>query len=124
MVKTLLLVDDEPDYLGVLSMNLKAKGYQALTASCGERALLAVKEQPVDVILLDVMMPGIDGFEVLRRLKAEPETKAIPVIMLSANPRADYIQKAKELGAADYVGKTIGSAAVSKAIEAAISPSS
>ena len=121
MVKALLLVDDESDFLLLLGMYLKAKSYKVLTACSGEEALLAVKKQPINVVLLDVMMPGIDGFEVLRRLKAEPETKAIPVIMLSASPRADYIQKAKALGAANYIGKMEGSAAVSKAIEEATS---
>lgn len=107
MPSKVLIIDDETDVLVLLGMRLRQQGYETLTASCGEDGLQVIKEQRVDVILLDIMMPGIDGYEVLKQLKADPATKNIPVIMVSAKKQAEDIQKAKTLGAADYVGKPI-----------------
>lgn len=81
---TVLVVDDTPENLALMSFILKSK-YHVKVAASGQKALeIAVSESPPDLILLDIMMPGMDGYEVIRRLKGEPRTKDIPVIFLTA----------------------------------------
>jgi sigma-B regulation protein RsbU (phosphoserine phosphatase) len=103
--ESVLLVDDNPTNLQVLFQTLDGKGYKLLVAKNGETALsISQKAQP-DLILLDIMMPGIDGFEVCRRLKADESTMDIPVIFLSAlDDTADKV-KGLQVGAVDYVSK-------------------
>ena len=100
-----LLVEDEPAQRAVLSYNLEAEGFVVQTADNGEDALLLIAESPPDLILLDWMMPHVSGLEVCRRLRARPETRGIPIIMLSA--RSEEVDKVRglETGADDYVIK-------------------
>lgn len=100
-----LLVEDEPAQRAVLSYNLEAEGFEVQTADNGEDALQLIAETPPDLILLDWMMPHVSGIEVCRRLKARPETRGIPIIMLSA--RSEEVDKVRglETGADDYVIK-------------------
>lgn len=100
-----LLVEDEPAQREVLSYNLTAEGFEVMVASNGDEALEAVAETAPDLILLDWMMPHVSGIEVCRRLKARPETRGIPIIMLSA--RSEEVDKVRglETGADDYVIK-------------------
>lgn len=100
-----LLVEDEPAQREVLAYNLEAEGFQVRQARDGEEALLLIAEEAPDLILLDWMMPHVSGLEVCRRLKMRPETRAIPVIMLSA--RSEEVDKVRglEMGADDYVIK-------------------
>ena len=100
-----LLVEDEPAQRAVLSYNLEAEGFVVQTADNGEDALLLIAESPPDLILLDWMMPHVSGLEVCRRLRARPETRGIPIIMLSA--RSEVVDKVRglETGADDYVIK-------------------
>ena len=100
-----LLVEDEPAQRAVLSYNLEAEGFTVQTADNGEDALLLIAEQVPDLILLDWMMPHVSGLEVCRRLRARPETRGIPIIMLSA--RSEEVDKVRglEIGADDYVIK-------------------
>ena len=100
-----LLVEDEPAQREVLAYNLQAEGFEVAQASNGEEALEAVADSPPDLILLDWMMPHVSGLEVCRRLKLRPETRNIPVIMLSA--RSEEVDKVRglETGADDYVIK-------------------
>jgi len=102
---TVLLVEDEPAQREVLAYNLEAEGFVVQRAANGEEALLLVAENPPDLILLDWMMPHVSGLEVCRRLKMRPETRAIPIIMLSA--RSEEVDKVRglETGADDYVIK-------------------
>ncbi len=104
-VPTVLLVEDEPAQREVLAYNLQAEGFRVVQASNGEDALLLVAEENPDVIILDWMMPNLSGIEVCRRLKTAPETRAIPIIMLSA--RGEELDKIRglETGADDYVVK-------------------
>ena len=99
----ILAVDDEDSIRELLELQLKRNGYETLTAADGQAALEQAAK--ADLVLLDVMLPGIDGFEVCRRLKADPSTQAIPVIMLTA--KAEEIDKVLglELGADDYMVK-------------------
>lgn len=100
-----LLVEDEPAQREVLSYNLEAEGYRVGTAVDGEQALQMVADELPDLIVLDWMMPLVSGIEVCRRLKMRPETRAVPVIMLSA--RAEEVDRIRglETGADDYVVK-------------------
>ena len=100
-----LVVDDEAAQREMLVYNIEAEGYRTSRAENGEDALLAVSEDPPDVIVLDWMMPRLSGIEVCRQLKIRPETRSIPVIMLSA--RSEEIDKVRglETGADDYVVK-------------------
>ena len=100
-----LLVEDEPAQREVLAYNLAAEGFDVTQASNGEEALLLVAEAPPDLILLDWMMPLVSGLEVCRRLKMRPETRGIPIIMLSA--RSEEVDRVRglETGADDYVIK-------------------
>jgi two-component system phosphate regulon response regulator PhoB len=102
---TVLLVEDEPAQREVLAYNLEAEGFVVQRATNGEEALMLVAENPPDLILLDWMMPHVSGLEVCRRLKMQSETRAIPIIMLSA--RSEEVDKVRglETGADDYVIK-------------------
>ena len=103
--ESVLLVDDNPTNLQVLYQTLDGRGYRLLTARSGEQALsIAARIHPA-MILLDIMMPGLDGFETCRRLKAGPETAESAVIFLSALDEVKDKVKGLELGAVDYIAK-------------------
>ncbi len=103
--KRILVVDDDPAILRLLSTNLKARGYEVITATDGEEALEAVQKDFIDLIILDIMMPKLDGVQVCRRIR---EWSDIPIIILSA--RGDEHDKVNclELGADDYLTKPFG----------------
>ena len=110
--KTILIVDDTPINLGVISGALK-ETYKTKVATNGEKALaIANGEDKPDLILLDVMMPEMDGYEVCRRLKANPDTKEIPVIFLTGQTGTDDETKGFEVGAVDYIHKPFSEAVV------------
>ena len=100
-----LIVEDEAAQREVLAYNLEAEGFRVTRAENGEEGLLCVAEDPPDVMVLDWMMPNLSGIEVCRRLKMRPETRGIPIIMLSA--RSEEVDKVRglETGADDYVVK-------------------
>lgn len=101
----ILIVDDIPSNLDVISDALSDMGFDVAIATSGERALQQVERKSPDLILLDVMMPGIDGFETCRRLKANPRTADIPVIFMTALSDPNSKVQALDLGAVDYVTK-------------------
>ena len=104
---TILVVDDTPDNLALMSSLLK-DAYKVKIANSGEKALrIAASDSPPDLILLDIMMPGMDGYEVCRRLKREPRTMNIPVIFLTARSEVEDEKKGLELGAVDYITKPV-----------------
>ena len=106
MKRTVLVVDDEPDIIELISYNLKKEGYDVLSADDGNRALEAAARNP-DLIILDLMMPGLDGFEVCRRLKANPRTASIPVMFLTARSGEYEEILGLEIGADDFIQKPI-----------------
>ncbi|MBU0500672.1 MAG: bacteriohemerythrin [Gammaproteobacteria bacterium] len=115
--KKLLIVDDGLDNLLILSARLRDR-YQLLTAENGKRALdLATQDPRPDLILLDIMMPGMDGYEVCRRLKADRRTQDIPIIFLTALSESDDEAQGFSLGAADYVTKPFASQSLNARIE-------
>ncbi|MBC8105608.1 MAG: response regulator transcription factor [Anaerolineae bacterium] len=103
--KRVLVVDDEKDLLDLLTYNLQRNGYDVVTSQNGIDALeVAVKEEP-DLILLDLMLPGLAGTEVARRLKADPRTAQIPLVMLTAKGEETDVVVGLTLGADDYITK-------------------
>ena len=103
---TVLVADDDPDIIRFVEVNLRLEGYQVAVARNGEQALDKALELQPDLVLLDVRMPGIDGFEVCSRLRADPRGAAIPVILLTANiPVSGDHHRAREVGADDFVVK-------------------
>ena len=100
-----LVVEDEPAQREVLDYNIKAEGYQVITAEAGDEALVLVRETPPDVIVLDWMLPHVSGIEVCRQLKMGVDTARIPVIMLSARSEETDKIRGLDTGADDYITK-------------------
>jgi two-component system phosphate regulon response regulator PhoB len=103
--EVILIVDDEEDIRELVELNLRREGYQTLTCDTGERALELVDSKRPDLVVLDLMLPGVDGLEVCKRLKADPDTRQVPVVMLTAKGEEADIVAGLELGADDYVTK-------------------
>ena len=102
-----LIVDDVPDNLAVLHDALDESGYTVLVATSGEAALQRARQAVPDIVLLDAMMPGMDGFEVARQLKAMPETAHIPIIFMTGLTETEHLVAALQAGGVDYVTKPI-----------------
>lgn len=102
---TVLVVEDEPAQMEVLAYNLEATGFRVIQTGDGREALLLIREEHPDLILLDWMLPGTSGIEVCRQIKLDPQARGIPVIMISA--RSEEVDKVRglETGADDYVSK-------------------
>jgi len=101
----ILVVDDEPDILSVLVYHLSRDGYRVTTAVNGQGALATAESDRPDLIILDLMLPGMDGYEVLQRLRSDERTQSIPVILLTARREEEERVKGFEVGADDYITK-------------------
>ena len=110
-VKTILLVDDEKDIAELTRMRILSLGYNVLLASDGEEALVKIKNEHPDLILLDVKMPKLDGYQVCKAVKSDPEVKDIPIILFTASSRhvMELGDRALELGAASCIKKPFDS---------------
>ena len=105
MAKKILVADDEPYILMALTDAVEMEGYDCVTAVNGKEAVEKAREEMPDLILLDIMMPYKDGYEACEELKADDQTKNIPIIMLTAKSQQVDIQRGKEVGADDYITK-------------------
>ena len=103
--ENVLVVDDERDILELVKYNLDKEGYRVTVVASGEDALAATRTKMPDLIVLDLMLPGVDGLEVCRRLKADAKTRGIPIVMLTAKGSEADVVAGLELGASDYVTK-------------------
>jgi CheY-like chemotaxis protein len=103
--KQILVVEDEEDILELVSFNLKKQGYQVKGVTSGEEALQEARRKIPSLIILDLMLPGVDGFDVCKSLKNDPRTKAVPIVMLTARSEEADIVIGLELGADDYLTK-------------------
>ncbi len=103
--ETVLVIEDEPDIAELVQYNLEREGYRVLVAKDGETGLRDAATRAPDIVLLDIMLPGMDGLEVCRRLRDEPTTEAIPLIILTARSEETDVVVGLELGADDYVPK-------------------
>lgn len=108
--KKILLVDDEQHIVDVVKVRLEKEGYEVITANSGKECLEKTKTEKPTLILLDIIMPEMDGYEVLKKLKDDKETASIPVIMLTAkNDADDVVRSLINGGAVDYIVKPFGS---------------
>ena len=105
MERTVLIIEDEKLIIVSTQMVLEAAGFQVESATNGEDGIAKARTQSPDIILLDIMVPGIDGWETLTRLKRDPQTANIPVIIFTAREHARGHQKSTDMGAADYFRK-------------------
>lgn len=122
MAKKIMVVDDEPEILGILKFRMNSWGYETLTASSGKEALILAAGKKPDLILLDVMMPGMSGFDVLRELKAKESTKSIPVIMITVAAAKHEVDEGIKLGAAYYLSKPYDAQELLNRIKSIIGP--
>ncbi len=104
-MKKILIVDDEPDLVELVSYNLKKEGFRVSSAADGETALEAIKKGGIDLVVLDLMLPGISGIELCRMLRRNPKTESIPIIMLTARGEEQDRVTGLDAGADDYVPK-------------------
>lgn len=115
-----LIVDDEEDIREVMQYNLRREGYAVTAAATGEQALELLRRSKPDVVLLDLMLPGVDGLDICRRIKSAPETAHITVIMLTARAEEADMVTGLELGADDYITKPFSPRVVAARIKAAL----
>ena len=116
--QTVLIVDDEPANISLLNEVLKTD-YRIMVAKDGKRALLVAQSNPPpDLILLDIVMPELDGYEVLKRLKADEDTKNIPIIFVTSKDKDEDETKGLEMGAVDYIHKPFNPAVVKARVKA------
>lgn len=101
----ILVVDDEPDLLELVQYNLIRSGYQATCVKSGEEALVCIRSQMPDLMVLDLMLPGIDGLDLCKMVKQEPRTAGLPVVMLTARSEDADVVTGLEIGADDYLTK-------------------
>jgi two-component system phosphate regulon response regulator PhoB len=113
-----LVVDDEEDLLELVRYNLTREGYRVSCVATGEEALKAARKQPPDLIVLDLMLPAVDGLEVCRRLKADSKTRDIPIIMLTAKSEESDMVLGLERGADDYIAKPFSPRVLSARVKA------
>jgi DNA-binding response OmpR family regulator len=102
-----MVVDDDQDTVAILARHLQREGFVPIEASSGAQCLKLVQENEVDVILLDLMMPDMDGFQVVRELRANPVTAEIPVIMITARDDLDARAEGMRLGVSDFLAKPV-----------------
>jgi DNA-binding response OmpR family regulator len=119
----LLVVDDDPANLDLLSRRLTRQGYEITTAAGGQEALDLLNQQNFDLVILDMLMPGINGLQVLKKLKSDPGLRAIPVIMISALDSTDRVVECIALGAEDYVFKPFNPILLKARVSAALEKS-
>ena len=118
--RIILMVDDEASGRRITKLVLERSGYQVLTAPSGEEGLVLAKAEHPDVILLDIMMPKMDGYETLRRLKRDPDTRVIPVLMLTARGADQDIAMSFQLGAVFHLDKPYETKDLLRKIEGAL----
>lgn len=106
MAKKIIIVEDEKILANLLNKKLKAEGYESLIAWNGKKGLELIKKEKPDLILLDIIMPEIDGFELMKTISKDKKLKKIPIIIISNSGQTVEIDKAQELGAVDWLIKT------------------
>ena len=118
----ILLADDEEDIKTVMRLFLEEKGYEIVTAFDGLDAIDITRREQPDLILLDIMMPVINGYEVCQKLKADASTANIPIVMLSAAAHADSVKKGLDAGAVDYLVKPFDPEKLEEVIQHVLGP--
>ena len=116
----MLIVEDEPNIVLSLEILLRRAGYETASTGDGEEAMELIRRTRPDVVLLDIMLPKQNGYEVCRSVKSEPTLSSIPIIMLTAKGQEVEMLKGLELGASAYIAKPFGNAEVLEAVRAAL----
>ncbi|MBA7692565.1 Alkaline phosphatase synthesis transcriptional regulatory protein PhoP [subsurface metagenome] len=116
-MKKILIADDHPQAVELVRVTLEGGDYKIVNTSNGEETLKKARLEKPDLILLDVVMPKIDGFEVCRKLKKDPQTQEIPILMLTAKAQQVDKEKGKQVGARDYITKPFSPSALLVKIE-------
>jgi two-component system phosphate regulon response regulator PhoB len=116
----ILVVDDEEDILELVRYHLAREGYQLSLAASGEQALKVAKTETFDLVVLDLMLPGLDGLEVARALKADSRTQSVPIVMLTARGEDADVVAGLELGADDYITKPFSPRVLSARVKAVL----
>lgn len=122
MRKTILIVDDEPNIVESLEFLMEREGFDTVVADDGEAALHAMESSNPDLVLLDIMMPGKDGYEVCRQIRATPDWKQAKIIMLSAKSRDTEIAKGLAVGADAYITKPFSSKELVQQVNRVLAP--
>ena len=117
---TVLLVEDDPDLLRFAQVTLRLGGYRPVTASDGVQALTLARKRPPDLVLLDLRLPGLDGWEVLAALRDEPALRTVPVVLLTATINAVAAERALDARVADYLVKPVSADDLLDAVERAL----
>ncbi|NML68986.1 response regulator [Chryseobacterium sp. RP-3-3] len=117
MNKKILIVDDDPRNIFALKLTLKSRGYQIESCTMAQEAIQILKEHAIDIILMDMMMPEMDGYEAIRMIRNTPSMSEIPVIAVTAQAMPEDRQKCIDAGAQDYVSKPIDVDQLMTAIE-------
>lgn len=119
--KKILIVDDEVQIVNVITRLLSEAGYEVRKASGGKEAIEKIAEEQPDLVLLDINMPDMDGFEICRKLRSDPANDSLPIIMLTGKEEPSNIVRALEAGADDYVFKPSGKEELFKKIKSSLS---
>lgn len=117
MKKRILLVEDEPNIVVSLTFLLERAGFEVATETNGQKALETILEDPPDTLVLDVMLPGLDGFEILRRIRADHRVEKLPVLMLTAKGQREDRKNALDFGADKFITKPFSNAEVVEAVQ-------
>ncbi|MFO8009380.1 MAG: response regulator [Dehalococcoidia bacterium] len=107
IAKNILIVDDEAGYTRAVKYALEKEGYNVITASNGLQGLMTAQKEQIDLLILDVMLPGLDGYEVCNRLRSDPSTSNMPIIMLSAKGQDADRTTGLQVGASEYISKPV-----------------
>ena len=116
-MKKILIADDKPEVVELVRVTLEREDYEIVDASNGKEALRKARVEKPDLVLLDIVMPKMDGFEVCRKLKKDPEIKDIPILMLTAKGQEVDKKRGREVGATDYITKPFSPSALLIKIE-------
>ena len=122
MNRSVLIVDDEPNIVLSLEFLLKQAGYEVRVAGNGEEAMEAIAERAPDLIVLDVMMPTLDGYHVCETIRADPKLRAVRILMLTAKSRDVEREKALALGADDYITKPLSTRELVERVKTILGP--
>jgi DNA-binding response OmpR family regulator len=123
MKRSVLIVDDEPNIVLSLEFLLKQAGYEVRVARNGEEAVKAVSERAPDLVVLDVMMPTLDGYHVCETIRADPKMRSVRILMLTAKSRDVEREKALALGADDYITKPFSTRELVERVKTILGPS-
>ena len=117
MNERILVIEDDPGALRLAQYVLQYEGYEVLTATNGLAGLKKARSEQLDLVILDVMLPGVDGFEICHRLRAEPQTAQLPILMLSAKAQAVDLAMGLKVGADDYLSKPTDAAEIIRRVK-------